>query len=164
MVKNIIRRVILNSGLRVGMNAELFSGLKVESYISASTNLGSTAAFFSHNSQPRLGPAASQVLANPRTAFPANPRSEMGPSLVGSSPPPEVATIPHQVTSGHLSAFREAVSVLFYQRGKEALPMALIRKHVLTTTRLTEPEIMACIKIMLNQNKMLETADFLCLV
>jgi len=154
--------------------AELFSGLKVSSYSSsASTCLGSPAAaaaaasspaaFFSHNSQPRLG-TASQVLVNSRSHIgTALPRPEMGSALL-ANPRPEVATVSHQVTSAHLSAFREAVSVLFYQRGKEALPMALIRKHVLTTTRLTEPEIMTCIKIMLNQNKMLETADFLCLV
>jgi hypothetical protein len=64
----------------------------------------------------------------------------------------------------HLSAFREAVSSLFFERGKEALPMSVIRKHVLTTTALTESQMMACVKMMLNQNKMLETADFLCLV
>lgn len=69
-----------------------------------------------------------------------------------------------QVTSGHLAVFKEAVSALFYERGKEALPMAQIRNHVLAKTTLTESEITSCVKIMLNSNKMLETADFFCLL
>ena len=68
------------------------------------------------------------------------------------------------VTSGHLSLFREAVSALFYQCGTEALPLAQIRRHVMAKTTLTEPEIASCVKIMLNQNKMLETANYFCLI
>jgi len=68
------------------------------------------------------------------------------------------------VTQGHLSAFRNSVTALFFERGKEALPMALVRKHVLTTTGLNESQATACLRIMLSQNKMLETADYLCLI
>lgn len=68
------------------------------------------------------------------------------------------------VTHGHLSAFRNSVTALFYERGKEALPMALVRKHVLNTTGLNESQTSACLRIMLSQNKMLETADYLCLI
>ncbi len=105
-------------------------------------------------------PVAHPVLnPNPPVDFRAASRASYMPQF------PQMATVPRpELTAAHLQAFRDAVSALFMQRGTEALPLAQIRKHVLTTTRLTDSQMMACIRIMTSENKMLQSADYFCLV
>ena len=108
----------------------------------------------------------SQLLSSPAQLGLARPgyQLQQPPQQQHCSNPSSSQHANGSVTHGHLSAFRNSVTALFYERGKEALPMALVRKHVLATTDLNESQTAACLKIMLSQNKMLETADYLCLI
>lgn len=104
-------------------------------------------------------PVASHPVPGPPVDFRAASRASYLPQFPG------MAAVPRpELTAAHLQAFRDAVSALFMQRGTEALPLAQIRKHVLTTTRLTDSQMMACIRIMTSENKMLQSADYFCLV
>ena len=122
---------------------------------------GSTAAASlpQFTSAPVYGLPVAHPVQHPPVDFRAASRASYLPQFQG------MAAVPRpELTAAHLQAFRDAVSALFMQRGTEALPLALIRKHVLTTTRLNDSQMMACIRIMTNENKMLQSADYFCLV
>ena len=99
----------------------------------------------------------------PAAHLPPYPHAVQRPHVSSSSLEATGAML-EVVTPVHVATFRNAVSALFMQRGTEVLPLPQIRKHVLSTTMLTESQIMSCIRIMTSENQMLQSADFLCLV
>jgi hypothetical protein len=63
-----------------------------------------------------------------------------------------------------VAIFWNAVKVLFSRMNAEALSFQDIRQHVLSTTHLNENQMHICLNVMVSEQKMLQTADYYCII